>query len=195
MRVCITGWNGFLALKLRERNNVIWTENAWDCDMLLHLGSPTFTNHELTKNDAQRMHHYVRDSIDLFNRYNGPIMFASTTGVNDIQLDHSGSTPYNLGKLYLENYLLSNFDQACVLRIGTIVSKSKRDIEFMKPDRIQPRIARGDFNIDNVDYYLDVDTFVDSTIKYILNFENGVREYELIKLTKTQLMLYGAKND
>jgi hypothetical protein len=65
----------------------------------------------------------------------------------------------------------------------------------MTPDRVQPKIHRGIFDVENEDYYLDVDTFVDTTIKYILNFESGIKEYKLIKLSKTQLMFMGRKND
>ena len=127
------------------------------------------------------------------DEFNGPIVFASTTGVDDIQLDHGGSTPYNLSKLFIENYLINSFKPHMILRIGTIVSKRRSDVELMKPDRVQPRIAKGIFDVENEDYYLDVDTFVDSTIDYLLNFENGIKEYELVKLTKTQLMFLGRK--
>lgn len=189
MKVCITGWDGFLATKLRTRNEVEWTKWYSGCDLLLHLGSPTFTGHELTKFDAQMMHKYVKDSIKIFDGYRGPIMFASTTGVDDIQIDHGGSTSYNLGKLYLENYLMNNVDQWCILRIGTIVSQNYIEVGMMKPDRVQQRIARGDYsNIEMKDYYLDVDEFVNTTMDRILNFQNGIVEYKLQELSLPQLI-------
>lgn len=195
MKVCMTGWHGFLSSKLRECEQIDWRDSPVGTDVLVLMGSPTFTQHELSQNDAQDMHTYVRDTIRLIDSYAGRIVFASTTGVDDIQLDHAGSTAYNLAKLYLENYIVNHCSKYTILRIGTIVSKRKSDVTRMKPDRVQPKIAQGVFDVDDVDYYLDVDTFVNSTIKYILDQENGIKEYELIKLTKMQLMFYGVKDD
>jgi nucleoside-diphosphate-sugar epimerase len=193
MKVFLTGPNGFLARKLRERTEVEWV-NSWEtANIMFLLGGPTFTNHTLTSDDAQRMHRYVKSTMRQIDEFNGPIILASSTGVNDIQLDHSGSTPYNLSKLFLENYLLNSFKPYMILRIGTIVSKHKTDVDMMKPDRVQPRIAKGIFDVDNEDYYLDVDTFLDTTMHHILNFTNGIKEYELTKLSKTQLMFMGRK--
>ena len=193
MKVFLTGPNGFLARKLRERTEVEWV-NSWEtANIMFLLGSPTFTNHTLTSDDAQRMHRYVKSTMRQIDEFNGPIILASSTGVNDIQLDHGGSTPYNLSKLFLENYLLNSFKPYMILRIGTIVSKHKADVDMMKPDRVQPRIAKGIFDVDNEDYYLDVDTFLDTTMHHILNFTNGIKEYELTKLSKTQLMFMGRK--
>lgn len=195
MKVYLTGGKGFLGSKMLERNEVEWVDNWENADIMFLMGSPTFTNHTLSSRDARVMHNYVKNTMRSIDEFTGPIILASTTGVDDIQLDHSGSTPYNLAKLFLEDYLVHGHNPYMILRIGTIVSKRRSDVDRMKPDRLQPKITRGIFDIDDVDYYLDVDTFVDSTIKYILNFEQGIKEYELIKLTKTQLMFYGAKND
>lgn len=121
MRVGLSGWGGFLATKLRERTEVEWVESNTDVDVFVHLGSPTFTQAELHQHDAQVMHQYVRETVKLIDRTDAPFVFASTTGVDDIQLDHKGSTSYNLGKLYLENYVINNCDKYIILRIGTIV--------------------------------------------------------------------------
>ena len=193
MKVFLTGKNGFLARKLLERDEVEWVDSWETADMMFLLGSPTFTNHTLSSRDARIMHNYVKSTMRQIDDFTGPIIFASTTGVDDIQLDHGGSTPYNLAKLFLEDYLVHGHDPYMILRIGTIVSRNKSDVDMMKPDRVQPKIARGIFDIDNEDYYLDVDTFVNTTIDYILNFEPGIKEYELTKLSKTQLMFMGRK--
>jgi nucleoside-diphosphate-sugar epimerase len=192
MKVGLSGWGGFLATKLRERTEVEWVEGNKDVDVFVHLGSPTFTQAELHQHDAHVMHQYVRETIKLIDRTDAPFIFASTTGVDDIQLDHNGSTSYNLGKLYLENYVINNCDKYTILRIGTIVSSDPADIELMKPDRLQPRIKRNDLtNIPFEDYYLDVDTFVNTTMDSILNFKNGIVEYELTKYTLPKLVLLG----
>jgi len=192
MRVGLSGWGGFLATKLRERTEVEWVESNTDVDVFVHLGSPTFTQAELHQHDAQVMHQYVRETVKLIDRTDAPFVFASTTGVDDIQLDHKWSTSYNLGKLYLENYVINNCDKYIILRIGTIVSKDPADIALMKPDRLQQRIKRNDLtNIPFEDYYLDVDTFVNTTMDSILKFKNGIVEYELTKYTLPKLVLLG----
>lgn len=192
MRVGLSGWGGFLATKLRERTEVDWVEDNKNVDMYVHMGSPTFTQAELHRHDAHVMHQYVRETIKLIDRTDAPFIFASTTGVDDIQLDHKGSTSYNLGKLFLENYVINNCDKYMILRIGTIVSKNPADIALMKPDRLQQRINRNDLtNIPFEDYYLDVDTFVNTTMNSILNFKNGIVEYNLTKYTLPKLVLLG----
>ena len=192
MKIVISGWNGFLASKLRERTEVEWVEDNRNVDMFIHMGSPTFTQAELYQHDAHVMHQYVRESIKLIDRTDAPVVFASTTGVDDIRLDHTGSTSYNLGKLFLENYVINNCDKYMILRIGTIISKNPVDIALMKPDRLQQRILRNDLtNIPLEDYYLDVDTFVNTTMNSILNFKNGIVEYELTKYTLPALVLLG----
>ena len=192
MKVGLSGWDGFLATKLRERTEVEWINDNKNVDMFVHMGSPTFTQAELHQHDAQVMHQYVRETVKLIDRTEAPFVFASTTGVNDIQLDHAGSTSYNLGKMYLENYVINNCDKYIILRIGTIVSNSLNDIQKMKSDRLQQRILRKDYtNIPMVDYYLDVDAFVDTTMKSILNFKNGILEYPLTKITLSELIKMG----
>lgn len=187
MKIAITGWNGFLATKLRERINVEWVEYPEDADVLLLMGSPTFTWSELDVHDAQVMHQYVRETIKIVDRFHGHIIFASTTGVNDIQLDHMGSTHYNLGKLYLENYILNEANSSAILRIGTIISDNPKDIDIMKPDRIQPQIRLGVFPKEFEDYYLTIDDFVNITSNVILNKHTGIIEYPLKKFTLIQL--------
>lgn len=192
MKVALTGWNGFLAGKLRENTEIVWQEELTDSDMILLMGSPTFTNIELDEHDAQVIHQYVRETIKQIDRYTNPIIFASTTGVNDIRLDHKGSTCYNLAKLYIENYIINNCDQWMILRIGTIVSTDNSDIDKMRPDRIQQRLRRKEISgIDFEDNYLLIDEFVNTTVNCILNFKNGIIEYPLIKLSLPKLMALG----
>jgi nucleoside-diphosphate-sugar epimerase len=186
MKVKLTGWNGFLSTKLRENNSIEWVEDG-PCDILFLMGGPTFTESELGQHDAQVMHQYVRETIKIIDRFPGHIIFASSTGVDDIRLDHKGSTCYNLAKLYLENYLINNTDRYTILRIGTIISNSLDDIARMKSDRIQPQIQNGIFPSEWEDYYLDIDQFVNTTIDVILGETYGIVEYPLIKLTTAQL--------
>lgn len=196
MKVHLTGWNGFLARKLREHAAIDWVEDGKDTDILFLMGSPTFTNIELSQHDAQVVHQYVRDTIKIIDRYPNHIIFASTSGVDDVRMDHKGSSCYNLGKLYLENYIINNCESYCILRIGTIISSKASDISMMRPDRIQQRIARKDFtNIPIFDQYLDIDVFVESTIKVINTKRNGIYEYPLKQQTLPELIRLGKQND
>ena len=192
MIVGLTGWGGFLATKLRECKDVTWVERTEDIDCLVIMGSPTFTHAELSQHDAHVVHQYVRETIRMIDRFDGHIVFASTTGVDDIQLCHKGSTAYNLGKLYLENYVLNHSDKYSILRIGTIVSGKQSDIEMMKPDRIQQRILQKNFeNIPYDDVYLDVDVFVKQTMDVIQNCKTGIIEYPLTNLSLPKLINLG----
>jgi len=187
MKVAITGWGGFLSTKLREKDNIEWVEYPNKADVLLHLGSPTFTDTELDQHDAQVVHQYVRETIKIVDRFEGRIVFASTTGVDDIRLDHKGSTSYNLGKLYLENYIINNCDNSAVLRIGTVISTRLTDIDLMKPDRVQPKIQKGIMPAEWEDYYLLVEEFINTTLDVILYQRSGIIEYSLTKLNLAQL--------
>ena len=190
MRVGISGWAGFLATKLRERTDVEWVDSTGNIDCYLHLGGPTFTQEELSEHDAQVMHQYIRESIKMIDRLQVPVILGSTTGVGDIRLDHTGSTSYNLSKLYLENYVLNNCDDSLILRIGTIYSNNINDVLQMKQDRIQPRLLRKDTQgIPFEDHYLNVDIFVNTTINAIINKQKGILTYQLDKLTMPKLMV------
>lgn len=192
MKIALTGWGGFLATKLREQQDIDWTEEVSGADTLVLMGSPTFTHPELSEHDAQVVHQYVRSTIKIIDRYPGNIIFASTTGVNDIQLDHRGTTAYNLAKLYLENYIINHTPNYAILRIGTIVSSRASDVALMKPDRVQPRVHRGDLTgIPFTDKYLEVDVFVNTTTKLLHNFKSGIYDYDLTQLTLSKLSLLG----
>jgi hypothetical protein len=192
MKVSLTGWNGFLSKKLRERTEIKWQEDVNGSDILFLMGSPTFTGSTLDKNDSQVMHNYVKNTINKIDSYSNPIIFASTTGVNDIDLNHSGTTCYNLCKLYIENYIMNKCENWMILRIGTIISDNKYDIDKMRFDRIQQRMLKNDFtNIEFEDNYLFVDEFVNTTINNILNFNIGIVHYKLTKMTLPKLMLLG----
>lgn len=190
MKVGISGWNGFLANKLRTRNEIEWVNRITDIDYYLHLGSPIFTETEISRANGMIMHDYVKHSMELIDSLEVPIIFGSSTGVNDIQYNHSGSTSYNLSKLFLENYIVNRCDNYMILRIGSIISSDIADVHKMKSDRLQPRIFAGQFTgIPYEDYYLDVNTFVDTTIDSILNFKTGIVEYTLKKMTIPALRL------
>jgi hypothetical protein len=195
MNIGLTGWGGFLAHKLRESTELNWQESVTNCDALLLMGSPTFTHHELDVHDAQVIHQYVRQTIKEIDRCDKYIIFASSTGVDDIKMDHTGSTAYNLAKLYLENYIVNHCDKYLILRIGTVISSSHFDVNQMRDDRIQPRILRGDYtNIPLTDEYLDVDTFKKHTIDAIKNQTTGILEYPLVTLKLSELIRM-TKND
>jgi len=196
MNVCLTGWNGFLSKKLRIRNEINWVQDIENSNSLFLMGSPTFTQSQLLKNDAVIMHQYVLKTIDKIKDYKNKIIFASTTGVDDISLDHTGSTAYNLSKLYIENYIINHCEDYLILRIGTIISKNVEDIRLMKPDRLQQRILNKDFkDIPFEDYYLDVESFIDKTIRAILNNQSGILHYDLEKYTLPNLIKIGTRND
>lgn len=186
MKIALTGWNGFLATKLRERTEVEWTEDINNSDALVLMGGPTFTDEELDIHDAQVMHQYVRETIKIVDRYHGHIIFASTTGVDDLQFNHKGSTSYNLGKLYLENYILYEADSCAILRIGTVVSDKIRDVNLMKPDRVQPMAHRGIWP-QWEDKYLMINEFVNTTLDAILTNKQGIIDYPLVTLNIAQL--------
>lgn len=192
MKIGLSGIEGFLASKLQECKEHSWTTSEDAVDIFLHIGSPTFTSDTIDTPASKIMHKYVRDSIDLFDRLESkkiPIVFASSTGVDDIQLDHSGSTSYNLSKLFLENYLIHNCSKYLILRIGTIYSRSAADILAMKPDRIQRRILQGNLsNISTSDYYLDVNVFVNTTLDQLNSIDNRIVEYELDQLSLINLV-------
>jgi hypothetical protein len=188
MKIYLTGWNGFLSTKLRECTEVEWTKNQENSDILFLMGSPTFTSTELNQHDAHIMHQYVNETIKKVNQYNGRIVFASTTGVDDLRIDHKGTTCYNLSKLYLENYILNNVEKSLILRIGTIYSNNISDVKLMKQDRVQPRVVNGDIkDIPFEDYYLNVDVFIQTTVEAIKNNYFGILEYKLNKLRLTEL--------
>jgi hypothetical protein len=187
--VGVSGYNGFLASKLRTRLDIDWANRTTNIDYYLHLGSPTFTDAELTKENAQAMHRYVKETIELIDNLTVPIIFASTTGVDDIQLDHKGSTCYNLAKLYIENYIINNCEKYIILRIGTVISKSLKDVLQMKPDRLQQRIIQGNYTgIPLEDNYLNVEEFVNTTANIIHNFKNGIVTYNLQKIKLSELI-------
>jgi hypothetical protein len=188
MRVTLTGWNSFLSKKLREVNSIEWTQNFENTDILFLMGSPIFTG-IINKEDSKVLHNYVEETKKLILCYSGPIVFASTTGVNDIHLDHSGHTPYNLCKLYLENYIINTVDNWSILRIGTIISDKLHDIEMMRKDKIQQKILNKDFtNMPLKNECLHVDEFVNETIDLLMNFKCGIKEYDLKSYSLSQLI-------
>lgn len=182
----ITGQNGFLYNELKDK-----FEDS--DDMLFLLGGPTF-DFPLSINDAARLHIYVHQTIKLIDEnINKYIVFASSTGVDDIDLKHEGFMAYSIAKLYLENYIMTFCDDYLILRIGTIISDDKEIMKRMKGTRIQNRILSGNFkNIPLIDKYLDLDQFINETINIIKNHKCGIHEYslrtlklsELVKLTK-----------
>ncbi len=188
MKVSITGWNGFLANKLRERRDIEWVQYPEEADYVFLLGSPTFTSSSLTQENAQAMHQYVKETMEIVDKTTVPIFFASTTGVSDIELDHEGTTAYNLSKLFLENYIINHCEEYTICRIGTIITRDVKDFRIMKNDRVQKRIMNGNYEgVPGVDEYLDVNTFVEVTIDAMQNFETQILEYPLEVIGTQQL--------
>jgi dTDP-4-dehydrorhamnose reductase len=186
MKIYLTGKNGFLARKLIE-SGIETTDSIVDAESIFLLGSPTVCD-EVTPAFAKSMHDYVAQTIDIIHSTNKRVIFASTTGVNDISLDHSGHTTYNLAKLYLENYIISNCENYLILRIGSIVSKKLTDVLMMKTDRIQQKILAKNYNgISMIDTYLDIDTFVKTTLD-ALDSSSGILEFESTQYKLTELI-------
>ena len=179
----MTGEGGFLYNELYPH-----IKNLSD-DVIILMGSPTFDG-DISQEGACRLHDYVTETIDIIeknkDRY---IVFCSSTGVDDISFDHSGSTSYSISKLYLENYILNECDQSLVLRIGTIVSDNRDKVLKMKPTRIQKRILCHDFKgIEMCDKYLMLDDFVKETVNVIKNKHIGIYEYNLKEIKMIDLM-------
>ena len=188
MKIALTGYNGFLAKKLRARTEFEWTQDLWDANVVFHLGSPTFTQH-MSKHDSIRMHEYVKDTINLIDDIKVPFVFASTTGVLNMHYNHDCHMTYDVSKLYLENYIINNCENYLILRIGTIYSKDINDVKMMKQDRVQPRVMNKDTSgIPFEDYYLNVDVFIDTTIEALTNIDNRIIEYPLEKLSMIKLI-------
>jgi len=188
MRVGLSGWNGFLARKLRERTEIEWVNSTYGIDCYLHLGSPTFTEEQINAEQSRVMHEYVKSSMALIDSLSVPIIFGSTTGVDDIQYDHTGSTSYNLSKLFLENYIVNHCKEYTILRIGSIISSRLEDVQMMKPDRLQQQIlARNYRNVPMLDNYLDVDVFVNTTIDCIQNSKRGIINYKLQQMSMVSM--------
>ena len=191
MRICITGQNGFLANKLMQSNRYEWSDDIASSDAVFLLGSPTIAGTPAPADFGTRMHAYVEDCINIIQNHGKPIIFASTTGVNDISPLHGGHTTYNLAKLYLENYIIHHCEQYLILRIGTIISRNCVDIDMMKPDRIQRRIRDRQYTgIEQKDQYLDVNTFVNATLDIISEIDNKIFEYPQITLSLFDLLRY-----
>ena len=191
VRFYITGQNGFLAHKLMQSNRYEWSDDIASSDALFLLGSPTCGHGKLPEDFGTNMHSYVEQTIDIIRNHSKPVVFASTTGINDISTDHSGHTTYNLAKLYLENYIIHNVEQYLILRIGTIISRSCIDVDMMKPDRIQQRIRNREYTgIEQKDSYLDVNTFVSQTLDTISTIDNQIIEYPHVTLSLFDLLRY-----
>lgn len=186
----ITGFNGFLSKKIRERNDFNWTKNLDEADIIFHLGCPTFPAY-MGKEENLQMYPYVEETIKLINQYSKkPFVFASTTGVLNIHYDHSSSMSYDVSKLFLENYVFNTCKKFLILRIGSIISNNIDDVKLMKSDRVQPRILNKDLKgIPFEDYYLDVNDFVDITIESLNNIDNRIIEYPFIKLPIHKLIV------
>lgn len=191
MRFYITGQNGFLANKLMQSNRYEWSDDIASSDALFLLGSPTVAGADVPADFGTKMHAYVQQTIDIIRNHGKPIIFASTTGVNDISPLHSGHTTYNLAKLYLENYIIHNVEQYLILRIGTIISRSCIDVDMMKPDRIQQRSRNREYTgIEQSDQYLDVNTFVSVTLDTISDINNTIVEYPQVTLSLFDILRY-----
>jgi len=172
----INGKNSYLIQKILEK----YDDNP---DIYLDFGAITCTKDNIPKDICTKIHQEYLDRIERWKHIDNLIVFASSTGVNDINLDHNGSTCYNLAKLMAENWLINSNKKYLILRIGTIYSTHPGDYDIMKQDRLPARIKRGDFkdmDLTAKDYYLDVDVFVDTTISEIEGYtKNKIVYYNL----------------
>lgn len=180
----VTGKRGFLYKELEDKID--------DSDELIFLlGSPTFDG-EISKNQSKILHKYVKETIEIINNnINKYIVFASSTGVDDVDYKHKGSMSYTLAKLFLENYIINHCDDYLILRIGTIISDDISKVKEMKDTRIQQRILRKEMrNISLQDNYLDINQFINETCDIIKLHKNGIHEYNLTFLKLSELMRY-----
>lgn len=183
--VCLTGWGGYLAYCLMQTSQVPWrwTRGPENTDALFLLGGPTYTSLTEEPDERSVMEKYYNDTVELINGYNERIIFASTTGVNDPVLK-----PYTEVKYRLEQYIIEHCQDYLILRIGSIISDDQRHISIMKPDRIQPRMQRGDYTgIKFTDHYLHTNTFVEETLIAINSGRQGIMDYSLQPLTLLEL--------
>lgn len=189
-RIGITGFNGFLSKKIRERTEFDWTDNLNDCDIIFHLGCPTFPAYMSTRENVQ-MYDYVKQTMSMVDEFKAkPFIFASTTGVLNMHYDHSSSMSYDVSKLFLENYVINNCEKYLILRIGSIISDNINDVMSMKPDRVQRRLLNKDTkDIPFEDYYLFVNDFVDVTISELANINNRIIDYPYKKIQMHKLLI------
>lgn len=180
----ITGENGFLFKQLQGK-----IEDS--DDLLFLLGSPTY-DFEIERCQANKLFNYVQETIDLINKnMNKYIVFASSTGVTDIDFEHKGMMTYTLAKLYLENYIIQNCNNYVILRIGTIVSNDLEIIKQMKGTRIQKRILMNNIKgIPMNDEYLDLNQFINETCDIINNKKQGIHHYQLQEMSLFDLRKY-----
>jgi len=183
--------NSYLVKKLLEKNIDFKNTDP----IFLDFKANIFTGNKIPKDICKKIHKEYLDRIEYYKNLSDDILivFASSTGVNDISINHDGSTCYNLAKLMTENWLLNSNKKYIILRIGTIYSTHKKDYNFMKKDRIPYKIFHNkisdlkDLGISNLgekDYYLDIDNFVDTTIYEIENYnKNKIVKYNLEKLS------------
>lgn len=180
----ITGQKGFLA---QELTNLMVIPD----DMIILMGCPTFDVTTLSKRDAQKLHEYVKETIEIVdNNKEKYIIFCSSDSINDIKFDHTGSTPYSVSKLFLENYIINQCDNHLILRIGTIVSRDIDKVLKMKPTRIQNQILNKKmlYMPPLKDDYLMLDDFVKETIEVISNRQKGIYEYNMTELSLSELI-------
>lgn len=178
----ITGENGFLYSQLYNK--------LPEDNYLFLLGSPTFDD-ELTRENSIKLHEYVKETIELINNNKDKyIIFASSTGVDDIDYEHKGYMTYTIAKLYLENYIITYCEEYLILRIGTIISNNKELILKMKNSRIQQKILNKTIKEYPNQMFLTLDNFLSETISAIKNKTIGIYHYSLTPMNFLQLLKY-----
>jgi len=191
MKVHITGPNGYLARKLQERNDWEWTTGD-EYDIMLLCGSPTHASEETIPLDEGKVYHkYVIDTIQMMEKIpqEVPIVFISTSDPDMIDIEHEGSTTYNLAKMFLESYIVHYRKHYQIHRMGTLISHRLDDIKMMKPDRIQQRILARDYSeVMDEDWFVYTDVAVDILINAMGMINNDIVHYPDERLTKLDLL-------
>ena len=198
-KVHITGWNGFLATKLRQYltkfpSDVFeLTSSTLDYDIYFDLGSTISTQTPIPKDICKKINRETISKIEMYDQIpkNIPIIFGSSTGVLTLYNKDDESSCYDVCKMMLENWITYFKDSYLILRIDNIYSLDISDYSFMKKDRVPSRVYHNSLTKEDIhqlniiDTYLETNNFLIETIfeieKFILTRESKVYTYKNIE--------------